>query len=211
MSKVEEVIDKLQKNYPDAKFYLNFSTPFELFIASLLSPQVRDEVVNATTPKLFKKYKKPEDYLKADFKELVNDIKPISFAGIKARRIKSACKVLVERFKGKVPENMEDLVKIPGIGRKTANTILINAFNKVEGIPVDTHVQRISYRLGWTNSKNADEIEKDLMKTIPKKYWKNIAYLLKAHGRKICLAPTPICSKCFLKNLCPKNGVKKHL
>ncbi len=206
-----KIIELLKKNYPNAKYYLNFSNPLELLVAAILSAQVRDEKVNAITPNLFKKYKSTKDYANADLKELIKDIKGITFAGNKAKNIVNACKILIEKYNGKVPDEMEDLVSLPGIGRKTANTILINAFNKIEGIPCDTHVLRLSFRLGWTKSKKPEDVEKDLMKIIPKKDWKKIAYLLKAHGRAICKAPIPYCSKCFLNKLCPKKGVTKKL
>jgi len=209
MEKVLEIIKLLKKEYPDAKYYLNFSNPLELMVAAILSAQVRDEVVNALTPKLFKKYKTAKDYANADLQELTNDIKTVTFAGNKAKNIKNACEILVEKYDGKVPNTMEDLTSLPGIGRKTANTILINAFDIVQGIPADTHVIRLSQRLGWSKAKDGDGVEQDLMNIIPKNEWKKIPYLLKAHGRAICQAPTPYCSKCFLSELCPKIGVKK--
>jgi len=177
---VLKVIDLLKKSYPNAKYYLNFSNPLELLVAAILSAQVRDEKVNAITPNLFKKYKTAKDYAKADLKELINDIKGITFAENKARNIINACKIILEKHKGKVPDNMEKLVELPGIGRKTANTILINAFGKVEGIPCDTHVIRLSFRLGWTKSKKPDEIEKDLMKIVPKKKMEKNCLLIKS-------------------------------
>ncbi len=205
-----EAVKRLNKVYPNAKYYLNWSTPLELFVAAILSPQVRDEVVNSCTPKLFAAYKTARDYATANLKEFIEIIKPISFPAMKAARIQKACKILVEKFNGKVPDTMEELTKIPGIGRKTANTILMNAFGKVLGIPVDTHVQRLSYRLGWTKNKNPDKIEQDLMKLIPKEHWKIIPYQLKAHGRAVCKAPIPDCTRCFLFDICPRNGVKKY-
>ncbi|MBU5537513.1 MAG: endonuclease III [Candidatus Aenigmatarchaeota archaeon] len=204
-----EGVKRLNKEYPHAKYYLNWSNPLELLVAAMLSPQVRDEVVNACTPKLFAKYKTAKDYAEADLKEFIEIIKPISFPAMKAARIQKACKILVEKYGGKVPDTMEELIKIPGIGRKTAGTILINAFDKVENIPCDTHAIRVSFRLGWTRGKTGDEVEKDLMKLIPKEYWKKLPYQLKAHGRAICKAPIPYCSKCFLNDICPKNGVTK--
>lgn len=211
MENVSKIIDLLKKNYPNAKYYLNFSNPLELMVAAILSAQIKDEIVNATTPKLFSKYKTAKDYASADLKEFTKEISAITFAGMKAKNIINACKILVEKYNGKVPETMEELISLPGIGRKTANTILINAFGKVLGIPVDTHVIRMSFRLGWTKSKKPEDIEQDLMKIIPKEDWKKIAYMLKAHGRAICQAPIPYCSKCFLDKLCPKNGVTKKL
>jgi len=207
---IMKIIELLKKNYPNAKYYLNFSNPLELMVAAILSAQIRDEVVNATAPKIFNKYKTAKDYAKADLKELTKEISAVTFSGMKAKNIINTCKILVEKYNGKVPENMEELISLPGIGRKTANTILINAFGKVEGIPVDTHVIRLSFRLGWTKSTKPEEIEQNLMNIIPKEDWKKIAYLLKAHGRAICQAPIPYCSKCFLDNVCPKQGVTKH-
>lgn len=180
-------------------------------VAAIMSAQVRDEVVNAATPKIFVKYKTARDYANADWNELAGEMRAVTFAGAKAKNIISACKILMEEHGGKVPDTMGELTALPGIGRKTANTVLINAFNKVEGIPTDTHVIRISFRLGWTKSKKPEEIERDLMKLIPKEDWKKIAYLLKAHGRAVCQAPTPYCSKCFLNYICPKNGVTRKL
>ena len=211
MDNATKVIDLLKKNYPNAKYYLNFSNPLELMVAAILSAQIRDEVVNATTPKIFTKYKTAKDYANADLKEFTKEISSVTFAGMKAKNISSACKIIVEKYNDKVPDKMEELIQLPGVGRKTANTILINAFGKVEGIPVDTHVIRLSFRLGWTKSKKPEEIEQDLMKLIPKEDWKKIAYLLKAHGRATCQAPVPYCSRCFLEKLCPKNGVAKKM
>jgi endonuclease-3 len=208
---IVKTIELLKKNYPNAKYYLNFSNPLELMVAAILSAQIRDEVVNATTPKIFSKYKTAKDYANADLKEFTKETSAVTFVGMKAKNITSACKILVEKYNGKVPDKMEDLTGLPGIGRKTANTILINAFGKVEGIPVDTHVIRLSFRLGWTKSKKPEEIEQDLMKIIPKGDWKKIAYLLKAHGRALCQAHIPTCSKCFLEKICPKNGVTKKM
>lgn len=207
---VLEGVKRLNKEYPQAKYYLNRSNPLELLVAAMLSPQVRDEVVNACTPKLFARYKTAKDYANANLKEFIDIIKPISFPAMKAARIQKACKILVEKYGGKVPDTMKELTKIPGIGRKTAGTILINAFNKVENIPSDVHAIRVSNRLGWTKGKTGDDVEKDLMKIIPKEYWKQLPYQLKAHGRTICKAPTPECTKCFLLNICPRNGVKKY-
>jgi len=211
MDNATKVIDLLKKNYPNAKYYLNFSNPLELMVAAILSAQIRDEVVNATTPKIFTKYKTAKDYANADLKEFTKEISSVTFAGMKAKNISSACKIIVEKYNDKVPDKMEELIQLPGVGRKTANTILINAFGKVEGIPVDTHVIRLSFRLGWTKNTKPEEIEQDLMELIPKEDWKKIAYLLKAHGRAFCQAPVPYCSKCFLEKLCPKNGVTKKM
>jgi len=204
-------LDILVKEYPDAKYYLNFSNPLELMVAAILSAQVRDEAVNALTPQLFKKYRNAQDYANADLNELTDEIKTITYAGNKAKFIKKACSILAEKHKGQVPKNLDELIDLPGIGRKTANTILINAYGIVEGIPCDTHVIRVSYRVGWTKSKKPEIIEKDLMNLLPKENWGKIAYVLKAHGRKACKAPVPVCSKCPVKNLCPKSGITSSL
>ena len=210
MAKPEAAIARLKKHYPKAKYYLNFSGPLELMVAAILSAQVRDEVVNASTPALFKKYNTAKDYADADIEEMISYISRITFAGNKARNIKKACQILVEKYNGNVPDTIEALTELPGIGRKTANAIQQNAFNIVNGIVVDTHVIRVSYRLGWTKNKNPEKIEKDLMQIVPKSYWKKIPHLLKSHGRAICRAPVPSCSKCFLKDICPKAGVTKR-
>ena len=207
--KVLQQIDLLNKNYPKAKYYLDFSSTLELMVAAIMSAQVRDTVVNETTKKLFKKYKTAKDYADADLKEITDDISAVTFAGNKAKNIRNACKILVEKYDGKVSNTIEQLIELPGIGRKTANAILINGFNKVVGIPCDTHVIRLAYRLGWTNNTNPDKIEQDLMKLIPKDKWKKIPYLLKDHGRALCTAPVPSCSTCFLNNSCPKKGIMK--
>ena len=206
----EKVIALLKKVYPGAKYYLNFSTPLELLVAAILSAQVRDEVVNATTPKLFSRYKTARDYAQANLQQLISDIKGISFPANKAKHIKEACRILVEKHEGKVPDTIEALVELPGIGRKTANAILINAFGKVQGIVVDTHVIRVAYRLGWTKSKDPEKIEGDLMGLIPRADWARITWLLKDHGRAVCRAPIPLCSQCTLEELCPKAGVTKR-
>ncbi len=203
---VERTISLLKKEYPHAKYYLSFSSPIELLVAAIMSAQVRDEVVNATTKHLFKKYKNAEDFSKID----ENDIKSVTFYKNKAKHIREACKIIAEKYNGTVPKTIENLMELPGIGRKTANAILINAFNIVTGIVIDTHVIRISYRLGWTKQKNPDKIEQDLMKIIPKSDWKKIPYLLKDHGRAVC-KPLPECSKCALNKLCPKQGAMKKL
>lgn len=203
-------IRKLQKQYPNAKFYLTYNSPLELLIATLLSQKVKDEVVKSILPRLFTKYKSANDYAQVPLKQLSQEIIPISFATIKARRIKEVCKILVEKYYGKVPDNMQELLNLPGVGRKTANTILINAFDIVEGIAVDTNVARISFRLGWTRSRNPDKIERDLMSAVPKRYWKSLPYLMKAHGRAICKPKLPECRKCVLFDLCKRKGVYKY-
>lgn len=200
------LVGVLSKAYKGAHYYLDFKTPIELVVAAILSAQTRDEVVNKTTPALFAKYRTAKDYAKASADQLAKDVHSISFAGMKAKNIINACKIIAGRYNGKVPDRMEQLVELPGIGRKTANTILINAYGIVEGIPVDTWVIKLSPRLGLSLNKDPEKIEADLMKTIPKEYWSKIAYVLKTHGKAICQT-VPYCSKCPVNDICPKNGV----
>ncbi|MEM4254261.1 MAG: endonuclease III [Candidatus Woesearchaeota archaeon] len=207
--KALEVLQALRKSYPNAKYYLNFRTPLDLLVAAILSAQVRDEVVNAATAELFKHYKKAEDYANASVNDLLKYVGKVTFAGNKAKNIIAACKILVEKHKGQVPRTIEELTQLPGIGRKTAIVILTNAFGIVQGVVVDTHVIRIAYRLGWTKQKKPEKIEEDLNKLIPEKYWKEVQWLLKAHGRAVCQAPIPHCSKCPISGLCPKTGVTR--
>ncbi|MBI5397976.1 endonuclease III [Candidatus Woesearchaeota archaeon] len=209
--KALEVLKALKKIYPNAKYYLNFKTPLDLLVAAILSAQVSDEVVNEATNGLFKEYKKAEDYAKASVDDLMKHVSKVSFAGNKAKNIIAACKILAEKHRGQVPKELDHLVELPGIGRKTAIVILTNAFEIVPGIVVDTHVIRVSCRLGWTKQKNPEKIEEDLNKLIPQRHWKEVQWLLKAHGRAVCQAPLPYCSKCPIEELCPKTGVTKRL
>ncbi len=203
-----KVIELIEKTYPDSHYYLDFSTPIELLVAAILSAQTRDTVVNGITPKLFKKYHTAKDYSEANQKELESYVSGVSFAGNKVRNIIRACEIVDKEYGGRVPNEMKSLLELPGIGRKTANTILINAYGIVEGIPVDTWVIKISNRTGLSVEKNPDNIEEDLKAIVDKKYWKNIAYAMKAHGHAICRSSIPLCSKCFLNKLCMRNGVK---
>jgi endonuclease-3 len=204
------LITKLGEFYKNAHYYLNFKTPIDLLAAAILSAQTRDEVVNSVTPALFAKYRSASDYADADLEELISYIKNVSFAGNKASNIIKACKIIKERYGGKVPDKMNALIELPGIGRKTANTILINAYGIVEGIPVDTWVIKLSYRLGLSPNKDPEKIENDLKLKVPKKYWGKFAYVMKTHGKSICQA-IPYCSKCPVEKICPKNGVTKRL
>jgi endonuclease-3 len=206
----ELLASRLSESYKDAHYYLNFKTPIDLVVAAILSAQTRDEVVNKITPSLFAKYKTAKDYANADTDALIGYIKSVSFAGNKAKNIIATCKAISEKHGGKVPDRMDELVELPGIGRKTANTILINAYGIVEGIPVDTWVIKLSYRLGLSLNTDPDKIEADLKSKVPKKYWKTFAYVMKTHGKSICQA-IPYCSKCPIERLCPKNGVTKRL
>ena len=199
-----EILKRLKKEYPDVKgTALNYSNPLELLVATILSAQTTDERVNIVTARLFKKYREARDYANASLEELQNDIKSINFYRNKAKYIKEACKIIVEKYGGKVPDSMEELVKLPGVSRKTANVVLSNAFRKDEGIVVDTHVMRLSKRLGLSNERDRDKIEQDLMKKYPKESWFDIANLLITHGRRVCKARNPDCNNCVLKDICP--------
>ncbi len=200
---VMKIIELLEKEYPDAKTALKYSNPLELLVATMLSAQCTDKRVNTVTKSLFKKYKTAIDYANADLGELEEDVRSTGFYRNKAGNIKKSCRLLVEKFNSQVPETMDELLELPGVARKTANIVLSNAYSIIEGIAVDTHVRRLSKRLGLTENKNPDKIEKDLMKIVPKTQWKRIADLLIFHGRNICVARKPKCSLCVLNRLCP--------
>jgi len=203
---VKKVIALLKKEYPDARCTLDFKTPHQLLVATILSAQCTDERVNIVTKDLFKKYKKPKDFANADLSELENDIKSTGFFRNKAKSIKNSAASIVNDHKGKMPDNMDQLVKLAGVGRKTASVILGTAFNKAEGIVVDTHVARLSQRLGWTKNKDAVKIERDLMQIIPEKDWIILSHLLIDHGRAVCKARKPDCNNCILAPHCPSAG-----
>lgn len=196
------ILKILKKEYPDAKIALNFSSPLELLIATILSAQCTDERVNKVTPNLFRRYKKPEDYANVDLKEFEQEIRPTGFYKSKAKNIKNMATLLVKNFNGRVPETMNELTSLPGVARKTANIVLSNAYGTIEGIAVDTHVKRLSRRLGFTKEKDPNKIEQDLMKIVPKEEWGNITLLLMLHGRKICIAKKPKCEECKLNKIC---------
>jgi len=200
--RVREIIKRLKKTYPDAKIALNFKNPLQLLVATILSAQCTDERVNEVTKDLFKKYKTAKDFAEADLDELAEDIKSTGFYRQKAKYIKECCKIIVEKYNGEVPKTMEELLELPGVARKTANIVLANAYGIVEGIPVDTHVRKISQRLGIVSSKQPEKMEKELMEIVPKKDWFAFPYLIQAHGRKICLGRKPKCEECILKDLC---------
>ena len=201
--RVLKIIELLEKEYPDAKTALNYTNPLELLVATVLSAQCTDKRVNAVTKSLFKKYKTAEDYANADLEELEEDVRPTGFYRNKAKNIKKSCRMLVEKFNSEVPKTMDELLELPGVARKTANIVLSNAYGVIEGIAVDTHVRRLSKRLGLTENKNPDKIERDLMKIVPKAQWKRITDLLIFHGRNVCMARKPKCELCTLNKLCP--------
>lgn len=205
--RVAQLIKVFPKVYPNAHTELNFKTPLELLIATILSAQCTDKRVNMVTPALFKKYRTARDYATAPPGELENEIKSTGFFNSKAKSIRGATGTIAEKFKGKVPNSMEELRALPGVGRKTANVVLGNAFGINEGIVVDTHVIRLSDRLGLTKNKDPEKIEQDLMKLVPRKDWAIWSHWLIWHGRRRCYARKPDCSNCEIFKLCPSGKV----
>jgi endonuclease III len=202
-SVTQEVVDRLKAEYPDARTALDWSNPLELLVATMLSAQTTDVQVNRVTQSLFAKYGTAEDYANAAPDELEEDIRPTGFYRNKTRSLQGMAGALVEEHGGEVPRNMRDLVALPGVGRKTANVVLGNAFGVDEGIVVDTHVRRVSGRLGLTEDQDPAKIERDLMKLVPKEYWTIFSHLLILHGRRTCKARKPDCPNCVLNDICP--------
>jgi endonuclease-3 len=200
-----EVIRILEDAYPGATIALNFSNPLELLVATILSAQCTDAKVNEVTATLFQKYRTPEDYLAVPEDELKADIKPTGFFNQKALSIRETCRRIVEVYDGRVPDTMEELITLRGVARKTANIVLANAFGKVEGIPVDTHVKRLANRIGFSTESDPDKIEQDLMRLIPREKWSSFSYVLIDHGRAICQARRPQCETCPIEPLCPSS------
>jgi len=201
--RINEVIKILQEFYPKSISALKFKTPLQILIATILSAQCTDEKVNQITPSLFKKYKTASDFAQADQGELEEEIRPTGFFRNKTKCIINTSKKIVADFGGEVPDNMDSLITLPGVARKTANIVLSSAFKKAEGIAVDTHVKRLSWRLGLSKEKDPDKIEQDLLAIVPRKDWLDLNYMLVNHGRKICQARKPNCPECVLKHLCP--------
>ncbi|NLY86205.1 MAG: endonuclease III [Tissierellia bacterium] len=197
----KEVLSRLMEEFPDAKAELNFSNSFELLIATILSAQCTDVQVNKTTSVLFKKLKTPEDYLKLSEEELGEMIRSCGFYKTKSKNILATCRLLIEKFNGQVPNTLEDLMTLPGVGRKTANVVLSNAFN-IPAIAVDTHVFRVSNRIGLADSNNVLDTEKDLMEIIDREMWSKAHHLLIFHGRRICKARKPLCHICPVIDFC---------
>jgi endonuclease-3 len=198
-----EVISRLKREYPDATTELNWSNPLELLVATILSAQTTDVRVNQVTKELFEKYRTAEDYAAADLTELEEDIRPTGFYRNKARTLQGMARVLLERHGGEVPRTMAELVALPGVGRKTANVVLGNAFGVDEGIVVDTHVRRVSGRLGLTEERDPEKIEKDLLEVVPEEHRTVLSHLLIFHGRRVCKARKPDCPGCVLNDVCP--------
>ncbi len=207
-NQANEVLKRLKKEYTSKpSTALHFSTPFELLVATILSAQTTDVLVNKVTAQLFRKYRGVEDFAKAAPEQIAADIKPVNFYNNKARSIGRMAAMLLERFDGRVPKTMDELVSLPGVARKTANIVLSSAFGINEGIAVDTHVIRLSNRLGLTSRREPAKIEIDLMEAVPKKQWNNLAYLLIFHGRAVCTARKPKHDKCVLHDICPSRNI----
>ena len=202
-----QIVRLLKKEYPDARCSLDHGNALELLVATILSAQCTDERVNVVTSSLFRKYRTWEDYASAPAGELENDIRPTGFFRNKAKSIRGACRRIGERHGGDVPRSMEELLELPGVARKTANVVLGNAYGIASGVVVDTHVSRLSARLGLSREKAPEKIERDLVGLLPESDWIDFSHLLIAHGRKVCKARTPLCSECVLAKLCPSSGI----
>jgi endonuclease-3 len=202
-----EIIRRLKKMYPDAHCALNHTNAFELLVATILSAQCTDERVNIVTANLFRKYRTPRDYYEVELEELADDIKSINFFNNKAKNIQATARKIVEQFGGQIPKTMEELLTLNGVARKTANVVLGNAFGISSGVVVDTHVARLSQRLGLTAETMPEKIEKDLQELVPKKDWVMFPHWLIFHGRQVCNARKPKCDECRLNDICPRIGV----
>jgi endonuclease-3 len=202
-----EIIKRLKKAYPDAHCALNHSSPFELLIATILSAQCTDERVNIVTADLFRKYRGPEDFVKASQQELEHDVHSTGFFRNKAKKIKAASQRLIEVYGGEIPRTMDEILTLGGVARKTGNVVLGNAFGIASGVVVDTHVSRLSQRLGITEEKTPEKIERDLQELVPKKAWVMFSHWLIYHGRRVCNARQPKCHECVLADICPSFAV----
>jgi endonuclease-3 len=207
-ARTRDIIRRLKRAYPNAKCSLNHSNPFELLIATILSAQCTDERVNIVTADLFRKYTKPEDYLKVSPRELEKDIQSTGFFRNKTKSIQGTSKLLTEEYGGQVPHTMDELLEFPGVARKTANVVLGNAFGIKAGVVVDTHVTRLSHRLALTQEKTAEKIEQELIPIVPRKDWVIFPHLMIWHGRKICKARNPLCAECVVEKQCPSSFLK---
>ena len=207
------IIRRLKRAHPDARVALHFSNPLECLVATILSAQCTDERVNQVTASLFAKYRRAEDYLRVPVEELAADIRPTGFFNQKTKSIRGACQRIVEEFAGEVPRSMAELIILPGVARKTANIVQGNSYpelhrkDKDAGIAVDTHVRRVTRRLGFTEQQDPDKVERDLMHLLPKREWFSFTYVLIEHGRRVCRAPTPRCEECTVNTLCPSSRV----
>ncbi len=208
--RAQKIVSLLRRAYPGAKCSLAHKSPLQLLVATILSAQCTDARVNIVTPALFKRYKSANDFADTDIHELEALIRSTGFYHNKAKNIRAACRIIVEKHKGQVPRTMGEMLELPGVARKTANIVLGNAYGVVEGVPVDTHAIRISTLLGLTREKQQEKIERDLMALLPRADWLKISDLFVHHGRAVCIARRPLCSKCPISALCPKVGLKKE-
>lgn len=206
--RTKKIITRLRKAYPEAHCSLNYSSPLELLVATILSAQCTDERVNIVTANLFRKYRKAEDFIQVEQTELEQDIRSTGFYRNKAKAIQGACRLIVEQHGGRVPSSLDELLELPGVARKTANVVLGNAFGIASGVVVDTHVGRLSQRLGLTRHEQPEKIERDLIELVPQKDWIDFSHLLIYHGRAVCKARKPECASCTLENLCPSSLLK---
>jgi endonuclease-3 len=206
LKRTAEIIKRLKKAYPDALCALNHANAFELLVATILSAQCTDARVNIVTADLFRKYRSPADYLKVPQRELEKDIHSTGFFRNKAKNIQAACKRIIEQFGGEVPQTMDELLTLGGVARKTANVVLGNAFGIAAGVVVDTHVSRLSQRLGLTKNKTPEKIERDLQELVPRKHWVMFPHWMIHHGRRVCFARKPNCAACVLADICPSRS-----
>jgi endonuclease III len=207
--RARKILAFLKIAYPGAKCSLTHRTPLQLLVATILSAQCTDARVNLVTPALFKQYKSASDFAHADILELESLVRSTGFYHNKAKNIKSACRIIVEKHQGKVPKTMEEMLELPGVARKTANIVLGNAYGVIEGVPVDTHAIRISHLLGWSHERQQEKIELDLMALLPRADWLKISDLFVHHGRAVCTARRPKCGVCPVRRYCPRIGLKK--
>ena len=198
----KEIVNILRNTYPDAKCSLDFKTPFEMVVAVMLSAQCTDERVNKTTPEIFSKYNTPSDFASMDISELERLIHPCGFYKNKAKNIKACAQMIIDKYNEEVPRRMEELVKLPGVGRKSANVVMLEAFGEAKGIAVDTHCKRIANRLGISHQTEPEKIEQDLLKFFDKNDYRDINHLFIWHGRNTCIARNPKCEECALKQMC---------
>lgn len=205
------IIETLKEMYPDAKCSLDFSTPFQMLVSVVLSAQCTDERVNKTTPSIFSKYSTPQDFADMDIELLEELIHPCGFYKTKAKNLKRTAQILVEKYDGIIPNNMEDLMSLPGVGRKSANVIMLEAFDLPQGIAVDTHCKRIANRLGFSSESDPAKIEQDLLKVIPKEYYKDVNHIFIWHGRNVCTSQKPKCDSCKLQQYCKYNKSKQKI
>jgi len=205
--RIVPIIERLQAEYPDAGIALKYRSDLELLVSVMLSAQTTDVNVNRVTEQLFQKYRRPEDYLAVPLAELEDDIRPTGFFRQKAKALRGTMKLLLKDYDGRVPDRMEDLLRLPGVARKTANVVVAER-GEAQGIVVDTHVRRLSQRLGLTRKDDPVKIERDLMRLVPRRYWNVFPHLLIWHGRRVCIARRPRCEVCVVNDLCPASRVE---